>query len=64
MTDDWEYRHNRDSAIVCSTEERNKRIEVCKSCELLTPQKLCSKCMCFMPLKTWLKFSKCPEGKW
>lgn len=45
-------------------EERQLRINICESCEFLTKLKVCSKCNCFMPVKTWLKTKKCPAGKW
>lgn len=40
-----------------------KRIEICKSC---TEYRLgiCIQCGCYMPIKTKLKKTKCPLGKW
>lgn len=46
------------------TKDRQKRIEICKACENLNSMNFCKVCNCFMPVKTWLKFKKCPEGKW
>lgn len=42
-----------------------QRLKVCESCDkyLRTPR-ICGVCRCFMPIKTKLKFSKCPLGKW
>jgi hypothetical protein len=46
---------------VISTE----RFEICKACpELFDLTKQCKKCGCFMALKTKLKESTCPIGKW
>jgi len=44
---------------------REQRLEQCRSCENYNSTfKTCSLCGCFMPLKSWLKFSVCPAGKW
>jgi hypothetical protein len=49
-----------------ATEEQAKdRLEICNSCDeyiKLTHQ--CKVCGCFMELKTKIKISKCPLGKW
>lgn len=48
-----------------SEDERNARLDTCKSCEFyLSTTTQCKKCGCFMPLKTWLKNSSCPMDKW
>jgi hypothetical protein len=50
--------------------ERRKRIskerlEICKKCEFYVESTTqCSKCGCFMKIKTLLPFSKCPIDKW
>ena len=41
-----------------------KRMEVCTKCEHLLPNKGCTQCGCYMPLKTKLPWIKCPIGKW
>lgn len=46
-------------------EEIDKRISICESCEhFIKITKQCSKCGCFMKLKTKLTDSSCPIGKW
>jgi predicted Zn-ribbon and HTH transcriptional regulator len=48
-----------------SDEIKESRMSICLSCpELLQTTKQCKKCGCFMQLKTQLKPSKCPIGKW
>ena len=45
--------------------QRDCRLGVCKGCErLFKPTRTCLECGCFMGLKTWLKDSTCPIGKW
>jgi len=41
------------------------RLEICRGCKYLN-QKLmkCTKCGCFMKLKSTLRQAKCPVGKW
>lgn len=36
----------------------------CNQCEHLSKHKFCNQCGCFMPIKVWLKTSKCPISKW
>ena len=41
------------------------RMKICVACEhYISFTKMCSKCGCFMPLKTKLSFERCPIGKW
>jgi hypothetical protein len=41
------------------------RLEICNSCPAFRKYtKRCSKCGCFMSLKSTLKQAKCPVGKW
>jgi hypothetical protein len=40
-----------------------QRMAACKSCENLTLN-FCSECGCYMPIKTRLKWSRCPIGIW
>ena len=48
-----------------SDEIKESRMKICLSCpELLQTTKQCKKCGCFMQIKTQLKLSKCPIGKW
>lgn len=44
--------------------DRNERLEICKKCEFITPNKFCRVCKCWMPAKTYFKGLKCPMGKW
>ncbi len=44
---------------------QSERISACISCEhFIKMTHQCKKCGCFMDLKTWIKKSKCPIGKW
>lgn len=41
------------------------RLSICNSCSAFRKNtKRCSKCGCFMSLKSTLKQAKCPIGKW
>lgn len=41
------------------------RLEICKQCEFFIPiTAQCSRCGCFMKLKTRLERANCPLGKW
>ncbi len=43
----------------------NKRMDICNSCEhLIKATKQCTKCGCFMVLKTKMPHAICPVGKW
>ena len=43
----------------------NQRLNICKGCEFFNQaQERCTKCGCFMAVKTYLKADKCPVGKW
>lgn len=66
MLGDWNNDRTRAIPVklLVTSELRNERIEICKNCEWLTDLKFCSKCMCFMPVKTWLSGRKCPIKKW
>lgn len=45
--------------------EANARLEICKTCEFFNAtQQRCSKCGCYMAVKTYLKAESCPVGKW
>ena len=46
-------------------ELKEYRLSICKECPFLSPKgNRCTKCGCFMDLKTTLKKAKCPIGKW
>ena len=45
--------------------EIDKRISICEGCEhFIKITKQCSRCGCFMKLKTRLTDASCPIGKW
>jgi hypothetical protein len=47
------------------TELKKYRYPICKECDSFNSSiKMCKECNCFMPLKTLLKNSVCPKGKW
>ena len=45
-------------------DERNKRFEICKSCDQLGKMDFCKMCGCYMPVKTYLPNQSCPLKKW
>ena len=48
-----------------TAEEAARRLTICKSCPFFrTADERCSKCGCYMSVKTYLKAEKCPERKW
>lgn len=48
-----------------SDAEANSRLEICKGCEFFnSDSQRCTKCGCYMAVKTYLKAEKCPVGKW
>ena len=48
-----------------SEEERARRIAVCEGCEFFfAADRRCSKCNCWMDLKSKLRTAACPENKW
>ena len=55
---------NLSNAIFVTEEQGNLRMEICKSCEKLSPHSFCRMCGCFMPAKTKLANESCPIGKW
>lgn len=55
----------RGGAVFSDKETTEKRMNECLNCEFLIPaQSRCSKCGCFMNMKTRLQTSTCPIGKW
>ncbi len=48
-----------------TSDESEKRIEICRSCEHLIPSIMqCKKCGCLMKFKTRIKTARCPVDKW
>jgi hypothetical protein len=46
-------------------EEANRRLSICRGCEFFEAlSQRCSRCGCFLAVKTYLKAEKCPVGKW
>jgi len=51
--------------LIALEEEYKARLNICLNCpELIKFTKQCKKCGCFMSVKTKLKESSCPLGKW
>jgi hypothetical protein len=50
--------------MLTNSDIAKKRYEICKSCEFFTDTKRCSKCHCFMKMKTMIAAASCPVGKW
>jgi hypothetical protein len=50
--------------VTVSEEIKIDRIVICRNCEKFNSLKFCTDCNCYIPLKTWLKNSKCPLSKW
>lgn len=42
----------------------NNRMNICKKCPKFTNLQTCESCRCYMPSKTLVKSSNCPDGKW
>lgn len=60
----WDFKHSLVTSIIVDTKIREERKSICNSCDKLTYYNVCSVCNCFMPVKTWVTFSKCPLDKW
>ena len=53
------------NALRLTEEQANSRLSICSTCEFYNQtQSRCTKCGCFMAVKTYLKAEKCPVGKW
>lgn len=53
------------NSLNVQNEEAEKRKKICESCNFYnTPQQRCTKCGCYMAIKTYLKAASCPVGKW
>lgn len=46
------------------SEDISKRLDLCKVCEFMMVTGQCTKCGCFMKLKSRLAHAQCPIGKW
>lgn len=53
------------NSINADDSEIAKRKSICNSCEFFnSTQDRCTKCGCYMAVKTYLKASSCPINKW
>lgn len=53
------------NSLNASNEVINNRKSICNSCEFFdSSAERCRKCGCNMAIKTYLKASNCPLGKW
>lgn len=45
--------------------EKARRLDVCHGCEyLITAEQRCSKCGCFVEVKSGFRTASCPDGRW
>jgi len=45
--------------------DANKRLSICNQCPFFEKNsQRCSKCGCYLKVKTYLKAERCPIGKW
>ena len=49
--------------MLANSDIANYRRSICEQCEH-NKVSVCAKCFCIIPVKTSLKNSKCPKGKW
>jgi len=49
--------------VSLTEEQANARLDICKQCEFYVNER-CSKCGCYMAVKTHLKAASCPVNKW
>ena len=54
----------RGKEVMTSADKAFERLEICKGCEFYTEEKRCTKCGCFMEVKTHFEASECPIKKW
>lgn len=48
-----------------SPQVQKQRYDICLSCpNLMMDSNRCKLCGCFMGVKTWMKYEKCPINKW
>jgi|688.fasta_scaffold00229_39 hypothetical protein len=45
-------------------EQRNQRLEICKTCDQFHSTDFCKLCGCYMPVKTYIPSVSCPQKKW
>jgi hypothetical protein len=50
--------------LVVDKEQKERRSNLCKSCDYLTSSQTCVKCNCIIPLKIKLADASCPLEKW
>lgn len=53
--------------VLCSKEIQQERLNICNICEFKSSSSRrikCSKCGCYMEVKTWIASSECPVQKW
>jgi hypothetical protein len=49
--------------VMTKKDEATKRLDMCRSCKFYN-KGICGKCGCVMAVKTKIKESRCPVGKW
>ena len=49
--------------ISITEDQAKQRLTICEGCEFYTNTR-CTKCGCYMAVKTHLKAANCPVGKW
>tara|TARA_B100000131_G_C18033597_1_gene579471 strand:- start:826 stop:1197 length:372 start_codon:yes stop_codon:yes gene_type:complete len=52
---------------LCSKDIQQERLKICLDCQYATNTSSrikCSKCGCYMEVKTWISSSECPIKKW
>jgi len=49
--------------LTITAEQAGKRLEICTACEFYSENR-CTKCGCYLAVKTHLKAANCPVGKW
>lgn len=55
----------RGEQVKVSAEDAETRLTICRACPYFRhTDERCSKCGCYMAVKTYLKAEKCPIGKW
>lgn len=61
---DWDIFPEISIVRLATKEQREERVQICKTCDKLSSLNFCEICHCFMPLKTYMKSQKCPDNKW
>lgn len=64
LENQWEAKNPYLDSDTVENSNRTHRINICQHCEHLSNLKFCNKCNCFMPIKVYFKFSKCPLNQW